>query len=57
VICFSGQPEKQLDPKKPTVLARSSWGLEPARAVIASKAATVRVSTLFALSQEPIDGA
>jgi hypothetical protein len=28
VICSAGQPEEQPDPKKPTVFARSSWGLE-----------------------------
>jgi len=40
------------NPKKPTHSARSSWGLGPQKAVIASRAVTVHASTLLTPSQE-----
>ena len=57
MICSAGRPEEQPDPKKPTD-SREEWlGFGTAKAVIASRAATVHASTLLALSQEQVAGA
>jgi hypothetical protein len=56
VICSAGQPEEQPDPEK-SLFLRAAVGFGTAKAVIASRNATVHVSTLLTLSQKLADGA
>ncbi len=57
MICSAGRPEEQPDPKKPADSREEEPGFGTAKAVIASRAATVHVSTLLASSQEQTAGA
>ena len=56
MICSAGQPEATR-PEKTDLLCEEQLGFGSAKAVIASKAATVHASTLSAPSQELMDGA
>jgi len=57
VICSSGRPERATGPEKTDCFCEEQLGFGTAKAVIASRAATVHVSTQLALSQELADGA
>ena len=57
MVCSAGRPEGQPDPKKPADSREEEPGFGIAKAVIASRVATVHASTLSALSQEQVAGA
>jgi len=52
VICSAGQPEGATGPEKTDWFCEEQLGFGTAKAVIASRAVTVHVSTLLTPSQE-----
>jgi hypothetical protein len=57
VICSAGRPAGATRPEKTDCFCEEQLGFGTAKAVIASRAATVHASVLLALSQELVAGA